>query len=1544
VSDLPPGFVLEPAGSPPPTMPGMFANKGRRPSVAPVPIAPGTIPHDGDTLPVGGVNGRVFGADAFELGQPGIIDGRSVDLGAQGQAFFRSRLGSGGTATPTGAVTYSRPVVTLDVGGQDYGRSLLDQGLGVAAPQYLRSDPTRFVPYMEAERGARLNRRGAFAGQFQMPDAFRKREPWAAPVASTDGKGEAFFGDEPTPFQGLRPEIAKGYLDLSTDPKSTADDLMAYAANNGFQISRKEADSYIKQRNAGAKVNPTIGYRAIPRVLTDAGDGATGAAMRGVGDPVNMLDEMGAVVDTLGGTPGRESLWNSDRRFGDILYNNMGQNRSILEFDDDRHPYARFGGQFASGLVAPGASVEGLGFNVAKQALRSGASRYAAEAAARSAVRSRLLATGSIEGGIAGFGAGEGGVGERIPSAIAGGAIGAAGGLGLGLASPYLNRGFGKVRGLLASRFRRMPGDVDTGMTDLTTEAARTEVGNVSPAAPRAAAAAMDMAHDLPEGFVLEGPAPREIDRIDIGRSDLPPGFQFEDPLGAVRPIGQRLSPNEIATTARTVQPGDVMPIPRNEVETLAEAERINAGMRPAIPAPNERDVLAPYTLPGQTRARRNPLDLNAWLRTQGGVKDQGGDLASMGVNNRPRDLDLAGDVGLPRLVNPDGMPLDDAALKAWEAGYFPHHSERPSISEFLDAVGETYRGGAGRVFHPDDYGTVDSYYATIAERNAIEQAEQAGTPVHKDLGRPIGLEDLDANQPPATAYEDLPSVGGKAGNIALDGLSSPQDIRRALINVDAKVGGFDAARRGQMAHGETAALAREMGMTADDLLKRRQGQALNAEQALAARQILAKSADELVKLARKAQGGSDADLAAFRQAWVRHVAIQEQVSGATAEAGRALSSFRMTADSRDATAGRIHKALIESAGGRDNLEDAAQAILDIADGTGGPAKINRIARDALKPKMADKLSELYINSLLSGPQTHAANFLSNSLTAALQIPEHATAALLGVLRPGSSDRVLASELPARTFGMLQGTRDGLRAFAETMRTGNIADHAAKVEGAEMRAISGLKGSIIRTPTRALSASDELFKGIARRMEINGLALRQAKSEGLKGAALKARLADLTSNPTDEMLEQAKDYARYLTFQRPLGEFGQAVTRISGAKAFGLPYGKLIIPFVRTPANLLKYSAERSPAAPLLKEWRADMMAGGARRDLAISKALLGSGLGMLIATYASEGRISGGGPADTNATALMRADGWQPYSIRIGDRWYSYSRFDPISTTIGTAADLATKGDAMTDAQREEKAGIIAAAIIRNLGNKTWLSGVSDLVNLLDDPMRNAGDHLRNQAATIAIPTLLAQIARASDPYYRETDTLGDAMKARIPMLSQTAPARLDLWGQPAPRGQFPYGLSTIAPVAVSNVKNDPVNASLLAAGAHISKPNATVGGVKLTPEQYRSYQQMSGQLGYGAMGNLVASPEWMTLPDDMRQDEVSRGMRKARADARARLGLDFKRQKAAPASDLPPGFMPVEDLPPGFQLEQANDLPPGFVLKPVDDLTEARRKTGER
>jgi len=1030
---------------------------------------------------------------------------------------------------------------------------------------------------------------------------------------------------------------------------------------------------------------------------------------------------------------------------------------------------------------------------------------------------------------------------------------------------------------------------------------------------------------EIPEGFVLEGPqapalpAPRSRDTLDVRGPQLPPGFVYEQPaqIGRTYPMGQRPSAEQIAQIARGIAPEDVLPIPSNEVGSLDEAASIGAGMYQPVAAPNERDALTPYTLPGQARPRRNPLDLASWLRTQGGVADTGGDLAHLGIDNRPRDMDFARDEGfLGPLVNPNGMPVDEAARAAWEAGYFPDHYDRPTPNDFLDALHETHRGSAARVFHPSDYEAIDAFNAARENRQLVEQAQAEGSPLVHDLSEPASLDDLIANSAPPSAFEDQPpSRSGRVGNISLDRLDSQEAIGRLLTNIRAKFGGFDAARRGKMTHEETASLARQLGMTPDDLIKRPVGQAMNAEQAHAMASLLAKSSDEVVKLARKAQGGTDADKAAFMQAAVRHAAIQEQVEGARAEAGRALSAMRMTASSKD-VAGRIHKAIIDNAGGNDRVEEVAREILDVADTTGDPGKVTRTLQDVLKPKLGDKLSEVYINSLLSGPQTHAANFLSNSLTAALQLPEHAVAAGLGVIR-GGPDRVMPGEIPARVFGMLQGTREGFRAFARTMRTGYTMDHGAKIEGAEQHAVSGIKGSIIRTPTRALSAADELFKGIARRMEINGLALRTAQGEGLTGDALKKRVADLTANPTAEMQDQAGKYARYVTFQTPLGPVGQAVSRVSQWKPMNVPVGKFVVPFVRTPANLIKYAAERSPAAPLLTDWRKDFMAGGARRDMAIAKAAVGSGAGLLFYQWAKEGKITGSGPADDNARALMQADGWQPYSIKVGDRWVSYARMDPLSTTMGVAADLATKGDEMTDSQREHAGALVTAAVIKNLSNKTWLSGVADLVDAIDDPARKAGSYARNEAASVAVPAILAQIARASDPNVRDSSTIGNAIKSRVPVLSQQVPAQLDAWGEPKQRGSLPLGLSAVAPFNVSTAKNDPVTAQLLAAGAHINLPSPSIAGVALTPEQMRAYQIAIGKQSYPTVAAVVSSPDWSTMGREQKEDAIAQAMHSVREQARQDIGFDFHKPSATSSGPaLPPGF---ELVPPGFVIEQA-------------------------
>jgi len=61
-------------------------------------------------------------------------------------------------------------------------------------------------------------------------------------------------------------------------------------------------------------------------------------------------------------------------------------------------------------------------------------------------------------------------------------------------------------------------------------------------------------------------------------------------------------------------------------------------------------------------------------------------------------------------------------------------------------------------------------------------------------------------------------------------------------------------ARRGKQSNAETKKLASTLGMSVEDLLKRRRGQAFNAEEALGARYLLVTSAEKLMELAKQAK------------------------------------------------------------------------------------------------------------------------------------------------------------------------------------------------------------------------------------------------------------------------------------------------------------------------------------------------------------------------------------------------------------------------------------------------------------------------------------------------------------------------------------------------------------------------------------------------------------------------------------------------------------------------------------------------------------------
>lgn len=1357
-------------------------------------------------------------------------------------------------------------------------------------------------------------------------------------------------------FAGLRPDVREAYGALISAPDANADALQQFADVNGLTFDPRDVESFFAAKGRGENPN-------VPIPIINPGDGRTGAFGRGFGDPVGFLDEMGAAVDAVGGTDHRESIWNSDRGFGEIYRNNLRQNRAIIDYDETNHPWYRIGGQLVSGAALPGSS--GV----------RGVAGYAK--------------AGGAFGGIYGFGSADSNIGDRLlnvpVNAGLGAGLGATLGKGVDLLAPMIGKGASKMRGFGRGASDAAPiapvGEPGSlvpraGIADdLTPGFAIDEAPTVgqaaarprdtldippSPAGPLPVPA---LGERVPSAPTLGGDLGRSRNWINIAQQPAPTGGTL---LEQVQAIGQGLGQGRanmagdampslssprlrdvidvganrttrlmdgptdamLRTAAARVDPGDVLPRAANEVQSLDEFNRISQDLYPEVRAPNERDALASRQFPSRTDpsksfSRRGPLDLAAFVREQGGVADFRGELKAAGLSNAARKGDdfVGGENRLGRLLDDEnGSTLDDMAQRAWEAGYFPNHHQRPTVDEFVTALGDTYRG-VNRTFRPDDYAELDAYRAARDQRYAVERAKQEGTPLADDMGQPATYDDIIANSPPAHAYDDWTNaVVSKVGNIRVDKLDSPQDIGQALKIADNVAGGFDNAKRGKISFAETQALAQDLGMTADDLLARRKGQAFSAEEAYAARAILAKSGNELVNIAKRIRSlgddpGSEA-LATFRKALVRHAAIQEQVSGMTAEAGRALSAFRMVADSRDMP-GRVLEGLATAGGGTGRLKDAADAILELER---DPANLNRFVEKVSKPTFSDRAQEVWYNYLLSGPQTHMVNVLSNTMTALGQIPEHAVAAGIGATRRAisreASDRVLFSELGARSIGLLQGTKEGIREFARALRTGETSDFVTKMEQQTQKAVPGIKGSILRTPTRLLTAEDELFKAMARRMELSGLAVRQAAKEGRKGQEAKDRVAELIADPPDDMMHKVLDYGRYLTFQRPLGDgLAGGLSRITQNH----PYLKAVLPFIRTPTNLIKFTAERSPLAPMVKEWRRDFAAGGARRDLAIAKVMVGSGVGAVIAELAAKGIITGSAPSDDNQRRLLMANGWRPYSIKIGDQYYSYRRLDPFAMTFGTAADLATMGEGMTDKQRDKGAALWTASVVSNLASRTWLSGVTDALEALQDPERYSGNFIKRLIGAATVPTGSAQLTRTIDPVSRETPDIPAYMSSRMPGQSDELLPKRDVWGQPIVN-EGGIGPDILSPIWTSTDRRDPITEEALRVGATISPPQKG----NMTPEQYDRLQEVAGSVGRKWIGQLMASPEYRALDIESQADEIGDVMTRARKAAKANVlsgeqvldQLPVKVERKRRSTGLPAGFK-IDPLPPGFELD---------------------------
>lgn len=336
------------------------------------------------------------------------------------------------------------------------------------------------------------------------------------------------------------------------------------------------------------------------------------------------------------------------------------------------------------------------------------------------------------------------------------------------------------------------------------------------------------------------------------------------------------------------------------------------------------------------------------------------------------------------------------------------------------------------------------------------------------------------------------------------------------------------------------------------------------------------------------------------------------------------------------------------------------------------------------------------------------------------------------------------------------------------------------------------------------------------------------------------------------MNEKALLTAQQVTFTEPLTKDRGAFIGMSSDLSTFVnknPAARLVLPFMRTPANIIQHFFDRVPLLgtsqrKAMRDLGKELNHADAEiRADAIGRLATGSIFTVVGLTAVSSGTITGGGPTDKARRKAMEDAGWQPYSVKIGNAYVSYRRLDPAAMTIGMLADLGTiflEGDEQIRQTAGDYISALSVAMARNLTSKTYLTGVTKLTNALSDPEGFGSAYLRSVGGSF-IPNFATQLNRSFDSETKDIKNFIDTVRARIPGFSQDAPPVRNMFGEPVLRKGLHPSVDFISPFDYSEVTDDPLKRELAQIGHSFSSPRSFKNGVEL-----REYFSSKGQSAY--------------------------------------------------------------------------------------------------
>lgn len=432
-------------------------------------------------------------------------------------------------------------------------------------------------------------------------------------------------------------------------------------------------------------------------------------------------------------------------------------------------------------------------------------------------------------------------------------------------------------------------------------------------------------------------------------------------------------------------------------------------------------------------------------------------------------------------------------------------------------------------------------------------------------------------------------------------------------------------------------------------------------------------------------------------------------------------------------------------------------------------AQVMKVVKDKIPSTTMEKIdSYRYINMLLN-PRTLIKNIAGNMVNSAISVPKDFIGA--GI------DKVVSKKTGVRTKGNINrkeftdGIKRGIKYAKEDSDLGIDTTLGGMKEGSKSKALRDIPvlGKLEKALSLGLSIGDRPFY------------------EAAYGSSLKnAMKLNKVKEPTPQMIENAIQDGLEATYQQKTA-LGDLINsgKNSNNKAISIAT-KTILPFSQTPSSILDTALNYSPvglARGGMNLTKNGLAKGGQRKGVnQLASGILGTGAMLGGYAGAKSGLLQGGENQDYETAAIERQAGKQPYSLKLGNKYFNLDWAQPGASPLMTGADMYKNGVKKSGPMEMVKSGINSVA------NNSFLSGANQMMDSVSqDGFGSIPQQLLKNYSSQLLPmsSMANAINKTIDSKARDTYDPNKAIQevkkamAKYPGLAQLLPQGVDSVGQ---------------------------------------------------------------------------------------------------------------------------------------------------------------------